>query len=290
LYKLIFSQNTYIFAGLDYHIPGTNFDNFDFSSQAEQMYGIGIEGYKMYEGKPSSRKACGNIPLTDRKYTGFFNTLQKRGIPLALHLADPPEFWESTALNAYQVSKGWFFGDMTFSSWKEIYEEVFSVTVDYKNIPFIIPQFGYLFPDLDKLSLLLDKYPNLFFDIAPAGNYFEFLKNNADLCRSFFEKYSTRLIFACTGVCDDWSKAPVKARKILDALSALELSKGAMERILGSNFLSLCTWRILDKEKVRKYAIFVKDRMQAYSIIPEYSGIVNRTFEVIDAINGMVNS
>jgi hypothetical protein len=251
------------------------------------MYAAGVEGYKMYEGKPNARKACGNIPLTDRKYSGFFKTLEQKGVPLALHLADPPEFWDPLKLTPYQVSKGWFFGDMTFASWQEIYDEVFSIVSNYKNTPVIIPQFGYLFPDLDKLSTLLDRYPNLFFDIAPAGNYFEFLENNVDACRSFFEKYSGRLIFACTGVCEDWSKAPLKAKKILNVLSSLRLSGGAMEKILGANFLSLCTWRALEPEKVKKYGHFVRERLEAYTLVPEYAGIVNRTFEVIEALNRM---
>jgi len=286
LYKLMYPESTYILAGLDYHIPGTTFENFGFAAQAELMCDIGIEGYKMYEGKPNARKVCGNIPLTDQKYRGFFEVMEQRKIPVEIHLGDPPHFWDSSKLTAYQGSKGWFFGDLTFASWQEIYDEFISLLSHYRKIPFIIPQLGYFFPDLDKLSSLLEEHENLFFDIAPSEeNHFPFIMNNVGLCRSFFEKYSERLIFASTGVCENWSEAVNKAKKSLDALYALRLSDSALSRILSGTFESLCTWRPLNPKAIKKYASFVKEHIQAYSIVPEFSGIVERTLEVIDKLD-----
>ena len=289
LFKLKYPESTYVFAGLDYHIPGTNFNNFEFGFQAKQMLDIGIEGYKMYEGKPNARRICGNIPLTDRKYSGFFELMNQKKMPVAIHLGDPPEFWDYTKLEAYQGSKGWFFGDMTFAPWQEIFDEFFTLISLYRDIPFIIPQFGYLFPDLEKMSALLDTHPNLHFDIAPAGDNYDFIKKNPGVYRSFVERYPEKLILACTGVCTNWSDGAIKAKKILDSLYMLDLPPSILDKILSRNFLSLCKPQLVNIPALAKYAAFVGQHVEVYSVVPGYRKVVNRTLEVIDAIEAIAN-
>jgi hypothetical protein len=284
LFKLMYPESTYIFAGLDYHIPGTTHENFGFAFQAKQMLDIGVEGYKMYEGKPNARRICGNVPLTDPKYEGFFQLMEQRKSPVAIHLGDPPEFWDASKLESYQGSKGWFFGDITFTPWQQINDEVFSLVRRYRGISFLIPQYGYFFPDLKKLGTLMDDNPNLYFDIAPAGKSYDFIKKNIHTYRSFVEKYSDRLIFAATGVCTNWSNGVKKAKTILESLQILELPTPVLQKVCSENFMSICRPCQLNLKAIKKYASFVEKHVRVYSIVPEYQKIVNRTLEVIEAI------
>ena len=284
MYKLMYPKNTYIFASLDYHIPGTCFGTYGFGRQAEMFRMIGVDGFKMYEGKPNARKACGNIPLDGEKYKPFFEDLEKNNIPVAIHLADPPDFWDINCLESYPFEKGWFFGDLAHSTWQEIYDEVFTVVSAYPKLKVIVPQFGYLMPDLQKLAELLDRYPNLYFDTGPATGFNEVLTEQKEAARAFFEKYAGRILFACTGVCEDFSKAHLKAERLYGSLDGLGLSESVAKALYAEGFMSRCPYKELNKKSLLDYCGCVEERLKKCPFAPSRDPVINRALQTIAAI------
>lgn len=278
LYKLMYPEDTvYIFAGLDYHIPGTSHENYGFEKQARILDEIGVDGFKMYEGKGSARKLTGSIPLDSDAYAGFFGYVEAAGLPVAMHLADPGYFWEVDKCSAGVHNSGWFFGDMTFTPREVVKNEILNLLDRHRRLKMIIPQMGYYLPDYASLEELLQKYATLYFDIGPTGEFYETVESHYGATAEFFKKYCKRLVFGCTGVPpQDMKGSPEKAGllyKILEtgekinhgktAVCGLSLNKSVLEPIYCSNFESIAGKpRRLDPDKVMEYCDFIRDKLE----------------------------
>jgi hypothetical protein len=285
VYKYLYPDHGYVFASLDYHIPGSNSPGWDFGLQAERLINIGADGFKMYEGKPNARRISGNIPLTSQRYAGFYDLLEKRGLPLALHLGDPPEFWEKDEATAYQVAQNWFFGDITHSTWQEIYDECIAVIGNHPRLRVILPQFGYI--PLDHVEQLLRRFPNLYIDIAPVGSY-AYLEEDAEVFSKFAAEFSGRLLFACSGVASDLAGANArKARRMYDGIDRLGLSGEAKTAIMGGTFLRLCPQRPVNREVLKEYAGAIKKGLEGFPAKTSDQETVRRTMEIITFIEAM---
>ena len=289
LYKLMFPQSCYIFVSLDYHIPGTRYDTYGFGAQAEMFAEIGVDGFHMYEGKPNARNACGNIPLTGEKYKSFFSFLERNNMPVSLHPADPPEFWDINYLEAYPFEKGWFFDDLVHSSYQEIWDEVLAVAKTYPKLKIILPQFGFLLPDLPKMAGILEKHKNLMFDAGPMPVFYELCTNNKDELRAFFEKYSNRIIFACTGVCNDFTRAHEKAEKAYAAIDSLGLQASTAKALYTDNFTAICPYKPLNTNALVDYCNFIAQRLDKCPPAPPRNATIHRTREAIDAIRDLLH-
>lgn len=282
VYKFLYPKHGFVFASLDYHLPGSNSPEWDFQLQAERLIDIGADGFKMYEGKPNARKVCGNIPLTSQRYAGFYNLLEKRGIPLAIHLADPPDFWARDKVRASQVASNWFFGDTTHSTWQEIYDECISIITDHPRLRIILPQFGYLRPN--QVEELLRLHTNLYIDIAPGGT-FDHLGEETVIFGKIATEFSNRILFACSGVTRDLVGANTnKARKLLNGIHSLGFSERIETSILGENFMSLCPQKSINKVALRNYAGIIKKSLEGFPTKASDIAIVQRTMEVINFI------
>lgn len=284
LYKLTYPVGTYIYAGLDYHLPGTAQEGFGFAAQAQRMAVIGADGYKMYEGKPNARRICGNVPLTHAHYEAFYQTLMQKDLPLAIHLADPPEFWDLDAATEDQVSHNWFFGDLTYPSWQQIYDEVVAVLAAHPGLNVIIPQMGYLPPDTQHMERLLAAHPGLYFDIAPAGDTYRDMENRPAVWREFIKAHAERLIFACTGVCADWSGAHKKVQAARAVLECLGLGEETLSLLYHENFSRITPPRRVSKSALLQYGAFVADKLNRFPCPAAFRPIRERTLEVIKAI------
>ena len=285
VYKFLYPEHGYVFASLDYHLPGSNRPEWDFRLQAERLINIGADGFKMYEGKPNARKVCGNIPLTSQRYAGFYDLLEKRGIPLALHMADPPDFWEKDKATAYQVASNWFFADATYSTWQEIYDECIAVITSHPRLRIILPQFGYLLSG--QVAELLRRFPNLYIDIAPGGT-FDHLGEESAVFGKIAAEFSSRLLFACSGVASDLAGSNArKARGMFDGINKLGLPERMETAMLSGNFLSLCPQKPVNKEALKEYAEIIKKSLDGFPAKAADQATVQRTMEVINFIEKM---
>ena len=282
LYKFLYPDHGYVFASLDYHLPGSNTPEWDFRLQAERLINIGADGFKMYEGKPNARKVCGNIPLTSQRYAGFYDLLEKRGIPLALHIADPPDFWEKDKARASQVASDWFFADVTYSTWQEIYDECIAVIANNPKLRIILPQFGFL--RSDQVEELMYRFPNLYID-TNSGGTFEHFGREAEVFARIVAKCPDRVIFGCSGVTNDLAGATAnKSRRMRENIHGLGLSEKGEADILSGTFMSLCPQKPVNKEALKSYAASIKNSLDGFPARPADQATVQRTMEVISFI------
>ena len=282
IYKFLYPDQGYVFASLDYHLPGSNTSEWDFRLQAERLIEIGADGFKMYEGKPNARKVCGNIPLTSQRYAGFYDLLEKRGIPLALHIADPPEFWEKDKASASQVASDWFFADVTYSTWQEIYDECIAVIANNPKLRIILPQFGFL--RSDQVEELMYRFPNLYID-TNSGGTFDHFGSEAEAFARIVAKCPDRIIFGCTGVSNDLARSTAnKSRRMRENIHGLGLSAKGEADILNGTFMSLCPQKPVNKEALKRYATSIKNSLEGFPARPDDQATVKRTIEVIDFI------
>ena len=279
IYKFLYPEHGYVFASLDYHLPGSNSPEWDFRLQTERFINIGADGFKMYEGKPNARKICGNIPLTSQRYAGFYDLLEKRGIPLALHLADPPEFWEKDKASASQVASDWFFADVTYSTWQEIYDECVAVIANNPKLRIILPQFGFL--RSDQVVNLMNRFSNLYIDTNSGGTFDHFGKETAVFAKIVAD-YTDRIIFGCSGVTNDLAGSTAnKSRRMRENIHGLGLSERAEANILSGTFMSLCPQKPVNLEALKRYAGTIKRSLDGFPAKPADQPTVQRTIEVI---------
>lgn len=282
VYKHLYPDQGYVFASLDYHLPGSNTPEWDFRLQAERLVNIGADGFKMYEGKPNARKVCGNIPLTSPRYAGFYAFLQERGIPLALHIADPPDFWERDQARASQVESDWFFADLTYSTWQEIYDECVAVIANHPRLTVIIPQFGFL--RSDQVVHLMQRFSNLYID-TNSGGTFNHLGSELDVFTKLAKDYPNRLIFGCSGVTNDLAGSTAnKARRMREGIHGLGLSEKEEADVLSGTFMALCPQKPVNLDALKRYAGTIKSSLDGFPAKPADQPTVQRTMEVIDFI------
>ena len=209
-------------------------------------------------------------------------------MPVSLHPADPPEFWDVNYLEAYPFEKGWFFDDLVHSSYQEIWDEVLTIAKTHPKLKIILPQFGFLLPDLPKMADMLDKHENLMFDAGPMPAFYELCTNSKHEVRAFFEMYNSRIIFACTGVCNDFTKAYVKAEKTYAAIDSLGLQADTTKMLYADNFTAICPPKNLNTNALADYCSFIAERLDKCPPAPPRNATLQRTKEAITAIRDLL--
>lgn len=189
LFKAL-SPDDYAFGSLWY----TPAEDCDHMEQAFRLSDIGFDGIKMIEGKPDVRKAI-NKPLDDPSYDSFYRYMERNGIPLLLHAADPESFWDEGLVPAWARENGWYYGDGTFASKEKIYSEVEGVLSKFKELKLILAHFFFLSASLERASDFLDAHPNVCLDVTAGTEMYVNFSARAPDWRDFFIKYQDRIIF-----------------------------------------------------------------------------------------------
>ena len=63
---------------------------------------------------------------------------------------------------------------------------------------------------------MLDRYPNLFFDITPGWEMFENFAKDREYWRSFFSKYSHKILFGTDTFSDHWKETVTCLQRVLE--------------------------------------------------------------------------
>lgn len=193
LYKLA-HENTYAHGGLD-HIKWPISEDMpagmDLVTQYRELMEIGFDGIKMLEAKPSHHKKNGldlNTPPLDR----VFAEIERDGTHLILHSNDPEEFWYESMKD--QVKPGWWYGDGTYATHEQVYEQTEKMLANHPNIKVTLAHFYFCGKRPEKLEALFEKYPNLCVDITQGGEMYHAFEANHDFFRDFFIKHSKRIL------------------------------------------------------------------------------------------------
>jgi len=65
---------------------------------------------------------------------------------------------------------------------------------------------------------MLERYPNLTFDLGPTGEFYAACREQREEAKAFFRTYAERVVFACTGVAKDPASIAPKAEKLIELL------------------------------------------------------------------------
>lgn len=159
----------------------------------------GAKGLKIYKdlGMEFKDEQGRRIAVDDRRLDAIWDKCADLHIPVLIHSADPPSFWNPMdkynerwlELKTHPDRKR----DNTHPApWKTIIEEQHHIFRAHPKTQFIAAHFGWLANDLSSLGKLLDECPNV--DVEIAAIIAE-LGRQPRQEREFFIKYQDRILF-----------------------------------------------------------------------------------------------
>ncbi len=178
---------SYAFAALNH------FDGKPYEEQIDDIISQGFDGIKMLIGKPSRIKMCG-FSFTDPRFDAFFEKMEKLQMPIVSHSGDPDISYDITKATPRMIEKGWVYDD-TYATKEECHQQVEALLSKYPNLKIALAHMGFFADELDRLSVLMDKYPNLYMDITPALPIYKDLSQDPEKSREFFIKYQDRIYY-----------------------------------------------------------------------------------------------
>jgi predicted TIM-barrel fold metal-dependent hydrolase len=111
-----------------------------------------------------------------------------------MHNNDPALNWDITRASQRAIEKGWVY-DRTFPSHEYFFAVLEELLQKYPRLNIALAHMGFYSEDLCRAQMLLDKYPNLKFDITPALNIYFEMSEDREKARRFFLNNSDRIIF-----------------------------------------------------------------------------------------------
>jgi Predicted metal-dependent hydrolase of the TIM-barrel fold len=178
--------NTYAFGGIN-HAMG------NIRKQAESLWEMGCDGFKMIEGKPDAWSHV-NIPLDDSYYCDLYSFCVEKGAPLLIHIADPEVFWDIDNIPKSDYDMGWYY-DRTFQTKEALTTQAISIMEKFPDMKIIFAHFFYLAEHLPRMGELFDRFPNMYTDITPGAPLYSEMTATYDDSVEFFKKYNTRILY-----------------------------------------------------------------------------------------------
>lgn len=217
----------YIFGGIGreiYDLPEEKMGK-ALLAEAKRLMAMGCTGIKMLEAKPQVRKAH-PIPDFDRSvWDEYFSYLEKERIPVYMHVNDPEEFWDASKVSDFAKKAGWFY-DENYINNEEQYRQILKRLEKHPRLKILFPHFFFMSKQLERLSKILDQYPEVRIDVTPGVELFLNLSDDIENAKSFFEKYQDRILYGT----DIGARSVIKKEK---ALLSIEESRARVSLVTG---------------------------------------------------------
>ncbi len=168
---------------------------FDFKYQLDMLSSMGFDGIKCCEFKPDSFK-INRLSECFEDFEEYFSHCEMRDIPMCWHVADPEEFWDINKAPAFAVKRGNFYGDGTFPKYDELYKITYGILDRHPKLRVMLAHAFFLSEHPERMTAVLDKYPNVTIDLAPGWEMFTGYYNHYNEWHGIFRKYSDRFMFA----------------------------------------------------------------------------------------------
>ena len=239
----------------------------DYLTQLKKGLEMGFEGLKILESHPSLELEL-DFRMNDMQFDAMFRYAEENGIPVLMHVADPEESWDINTVDQYALTHGRFYGAEGRKSKEEYYSEIDDILARHPNLKVIFAHFYFLSADIDRATLMFEKYPNVCFDLTPGKEMYENFGKDLDKTRAFFERFSDRLYYGTdvndTPAINYHSSLYTLVSTALDSsepfvwgkynCAGLGLSCEAKEKIMSENFIKLLgdTPKPLNYEAIRE--------------------------------------
>ena len=168
-------------------------------AQARRAIALGVDGFKMLEGKPRLRRRPG-AALDGPLYEPFFAWAEEEGWPITMHSCDPARFWDAAA-PADAAEHGWAY-DASYPSLAALRAETENVLRRHPRLRLMLAHLFFLGDDPDEAERMLAAYPGLTFDLTPGGEMYAGITARRDVWRPLFERRADRFFFGTD--CDNW--------------------------------------------------------------------------------------
>lgn len=194
--KHMYPERFYVFTSLDVTQYFRHHDSVgkNFVAHVKRMLACGCDGVKMIEGKPEMRRTVPIPDFDDPSWEPFWAYAEKTGLPILWHVNDPEEFWDADRIPAWAKARGWFYGPETINNELQ-YSQVFRVLDRHPDLKIVFAHFFFLSAQLQRLSLLFDRYPNICVDLTPGIEMYVNLSADREETLAFFERYQDRILY-----------------------------------------------------------------------------------------------
>lgn len=164
----------------------------DYVAFAKSALDMGFDGFKSLEQHPRDRSKNG-IGLCDSSFDPFFDYIGKVGAPIVCHVGDPRFNWSMDTASESAKMLGRVYG-ADFPTLDSLYDEMTQVFEKHRDVKFILAHFYFKSDDYDSLVALMERYTNISLDLTPGTEMYINFSKNIDLWKSFFLRYSDRII------------------------------------------------------------------------------------------------
>lgn len=157
---------------------------------------IGLKIFKQ-TGKDTLKKDGTRLKITDPELDALWDMAGTLNIPVIIHTAEPPEFFEPMDMHNERWLELALFADRrnfgpTQVKFETLITERNELFGKHPKTRFIAAHFGYCAQDLKVCGALLDKYPNLVLEVSAV--LYDFGRQPR-AARDFFVKYQDRVLF-----------------------------------------------------------------------------------------------
>ncbi len=198
LLKALRPDRVYVFGALDYSDQIAGEGASDFAAQAGRLFEMGVDGVKMLEGKPTTRRIV-KTPLDSPAYEPFFQFLEERSLPVLAHVADPPLCWDPVNVPDHYRQAGYFYGSEGLPTFEGFQEEILNVARRHPGLKLILAHFFCSWDRIDRAARFMEEYPNIAFDLTPGFEMYEHFARKPGEWRDFFIRYGSRILFGTEG-------------------------------------------------------------------------------------------
>ncbi len=168
-------------------------------AQLEEDYSNGARGLKIYKNLGLTVKdSKGNrVAVDDPRIGPVWEKCGELGIPVLIHTGEPAVFWEPIDKNNERWLEMKQFPNRhrdpaEYPPWESVMSEQWQVFENHPNTTFINAHLGWMGNNLARLGKLLDKYPNVYTEIAAV---LAELGRQPRFARKWFIKYQDRVMF-----------------------------------------------------------------------------------------------
>jgi len=188
-----------IFANIDFRkIDEPNFGE-NAAKQLEQDVRNGASGLKIFKnlGLTLKDRSGKRVPTDDSRLDPIFEKCAELGIPVLIHTGEPRSFFDKHD----RFNERWLELKMfprrarpasKFPSWEKVMSEQHNLFAKHPKTIFIQAHFGWMANDLNSLGKILDKYPNVYTEVAAIVAE---LGRQPRFARKWFIKYQDRVLF-----------------------------------------------------------------------------------------------
>jgi predicted TIM-barrel fold metal-dependent hydrolase len=169
------------------------------AKQLEEDVRNGAQGLKIFKnlGLTVTDSSGKRVPTDDPRLDPIFKKCAELGIPVLIHTGEPSSFFDphdrfnERWLELKQFPNRARPADK-YPSWNQVMSEQHSLFAKHPKTKFIQAHFGWMANDLDSLGKILDKYPNVYPEVAAIVAE---LGRQPKFARNWFIKYQDRVLF-----------------------------------------------------------------------------------------------